>query len=1123
MESEERKVPVAVKTRLTNTIVRMCRQDLRPFAFVEGQGFASVAQELLNTGAQYGSSVDVGDVLSSAWTVSRHVEDEYEKAKKHVKEELQQCPDCVVTTDLWAEERTKTHYITITVHYLLDWTMVNRVLATREILGVKTHDNIRRTVESILQHVFDHLDEQNPQDSIIINLFRDAKTLVTHFKRTGLQKALDRSLKQAVVTWWNTRLAMLQSVRDALQSGKLHEVLLHRNELRYVNNLDPDLLEDIIQLLEPSDEATRHLSSDQKPTLHLVLPTKATLLKGLLFQKGDSVIVREVCIQKDFSLGKVTKSIEIHIGIDSMDDYVKERLKSWNLEELIPKFEDLFAYDAKYHRSCLGHYISEGNISAARNKYLSEKKLNEHERAFTELTEELTKTVFSKDMTVTTLNAVTESYSGKLSTAEGPAMCKSWKLKEKLRRHYGDKLIFIERPGKSDLICSSAITVGHAMKEASVLREKLAEDREPMPPQRTETLTDTQILHKAAGILRKSMEEVRHEPRFYIGSDKLSLLQCSKYVPDTLYDFVNWCVSSDAFRKVQSCNEDPALKDNLSVITFCHDLIAQCCSRRTPITLGLGIMIHHEFGSKALINKLHMMGHCVSYDEVRQFLTSAAADQLQSSKHVYIPNGLTRSTEHRIIDAAIDNFDQNEETLDGKNTTHCMAIVVYRRGDDTTAHNPIKRVPEKSLTALNSLDDEVQRYITPSRRPEPPAVEQQVIKSDSTKSQTAEGQDLLWKISRVMKEDKQRIPGWSAFNAYISTSGIPIATVQYMPFIRASPSDLSTIYTVLLKLTQLAEELGQSHILVIADLAIYSKAQQVLWSKPEALEKKVTMRMGGMHITMAFLASIGKLYGDGGLFNIITESDVYAEATARQMLQGKQLARGIRCIKLVSEALFRLFWIAMVSWLDKQGLSPLTDAQKHLLRDVQHAFCGNDQVSARQFLNEVETDLPDLRRKIQQFSESGVQQSATFKYWLNFIKGADLLLRMLRSERDANFELHLNCMSEAIPWFWAAGRMNYAKYLPVYIAEMKALEKSQPDSYKFMKDGGFVVRRVTCNCVATDQALEQTINREGKSQGGIVGFTLRKGALKRWLITRHVTSEYCDAMTELCDGAAHAP
>lgn len=401
--------------------------------------------------------------------------------------------------------------------------------------------------------------------------------------------------------------------------------------------------------------------------------------------------------------GESTRSKVLSAASERHDEKVHHRMLT---------HQDLFAYDAKYHRSCLGHYISERNISAARNKYLSEKKLSEYEEAFTKLIEEITSTVFSENMTVTTLNAVTESYVSKLSAAAGPSMYKSWKLKEKLIQHYGDELIFIERPGKSDLICSSAVTVGHAMREASILREKLTEDKEPMPQLRTETLTDNQILHKAAGILRTSMEEVRHEPQFYTGSDTLSLLQCSKYVPAEVYDFVNLCINSDAFRKLQTCNDDPALKKNLRVITFCHGLIAQCCSRLTPITLGLGIMIHHEFGSKSLINKLHMMGHCVSYDEVRQFLTSAAADQLQRSKRVYIPNGLTRSTEHGMIDAAIDNFDQNEETLDGKNTTHCMAIVVYRRGDDATVHNPIKRVPERSLTALNSCDldnEEVQR------------------------------------------------------------------------------------------------------------------------------------------------------------------------------------------------------------------------------------------------------------------------------------------------------------------------------------------------------------------------------------------------------------------------------
>jgi len=39
----------------------------------------------------------------------------------------------------------------------------------------------------------------------------------------------------------------------------------------------------------------------------------------------------------------------------------------------------------------------------------------------------------------------------------------------------------------------------------------------------------------------------------------------------------------------------------------------------------------------------------------------------------------------------------------------------------------------------------------------------------------------------------------------------------------------------------ISEELEHHHILVTADLGIYSKAQQILWSNPEPLVGKVTM------------------------------------------------------------------------------------------------------------------------------------------------------------------------------------------------------------------------------------------------------------------------------------------
>ena len=73
---------------------------------------------------------------------------------------------------------------------------------------------------------------------------------------------------------------------------------------------------------------------------------------------------------------------------------------------------------------------------------------------------------------------------------------------------------------------------------------------------------------------------------------------------------------------------------------------------------------------------------------------------------------------------------------------------------------------------------------------------------------------------------------------------------------RLVSSNLANCHATVQKLLIRQVGLGQSHILVTADLAIYSKAQQILWTKPDILEGKVTMRLGGMHLAMAFIASI---------------------------------------------------------------------------------------------------------------------------------------------------------------------------------------------------------------------------------------------------------------------------
>ena len=50
--------------------------------------------------------------------------------------------------------------------------------------------------------------------------------------------------------------------------------------------------------------------------------------------------------------------------------------------------------------------------------------------------------------------------------------------------------------------------------------------------------------------------------------------------------------------------------------------------------------------------------------------------------------------------------------------------------------------------------------------------------------------------------------------------------------------------------------------------------------------------------------------------------------------------------------------------------------------------------------------------------------------------------------------------------------------------------------------------------------VSHTVNRQAKSQEGIIGFTLRKGALLRWLLTRHVTGSYAEAMKAMSTTAS---
>ena len=89
----------------------------------------------------------------------------------------------------------------------------------------------------------------------------------------------------------------------------------------------------------------------------------------------------------------------------------------------------------------------------------------------------------------------------------------------------------------------------------------------------------------------------------------------------------------------------------------------------------------------------------MSYDELRHFLTSAAENELYHVENcIYISSSIDITTVDRsLVQKGGDNVDINFQTIDGNNTLHAMARVLFQEQatDKAPTQERIPRVPEK--------------------------------------------------------------------------------------------------------------------------------------------------------------------------------------------------------------------------------------------------------------------------------------------------------------------------------------------------------------------------------------------------------------------------------------------
>ena len=151
--------------------------------------------------------------------------------------------------------------------------------------------------------------------------------------------------------------------------------------------------------------------------------------------------------------------------------------------------------------------------------------------------------------------------------------------------------------------------------------------------------------------------------------------------------------------------------------------------------------------------------------------------------------------------------------------------------------------------------------------------------------------------------------------------------------------------------------------------------------------------------------------------------------------------------------------------------------------DVRHT------INAQEQLENAMRGMNDLTKE---FSQEMTENSRNFAFWDNLIAMILILLQFIEAERKSTWQFHLDAVKKMIPYFFVTGHTNYARWTPVYIADMEELHVTAPEVFQQFVAGNHTVNRSSAkfSAVWSDMALEQSANCHSKSKvGGTIGIT----------------------------------
>ncbi|KAE8749717.1 hypothetical protein FOCC_FOCC003457 [Frankliniella occidentalis] len=688
-------------------------------------------------------------------------------------------------------------------------------------------------------------------------------------------------------------------------------------------------------------------------------------------------------------------------------------------------FADLVAAEAFYHKSCNVRYfggLQKENKNSAGRAPEVDKAL-----AFDSLCNHLVTT----NECQFSLNRLVEKMKEFSPTGE---VYSRHHLKYRLEEHFKEEVIITDIPGE-DAIVNLRCVANKILFNTWRKNKHSAEENARL-----------EAVRAAAVIVKQDIQSfVFHMDNY----PPLENILEDNFVPETLKLFLDTVITSQS----ATCKQIVRKKSffGQSIVTACRPK-----SYISPIMLCHGLYLQRKIGSKEAVDLAYALGVSVSYNETLRYVQN----------YVKMPSSIDADPGN-FYQFVFDNADVNVCTLDGHNTFHSLGgCKISTPGSVTPARSVPRLKLEKSqdiaLTNRIEMVEYNKAFSTGLKQiVVKPLALSTAVPPNVVKALTL---DFLWLAGSWA--EVPRSPSWAGYmSACLRPTGSFVATssVTPVPFINLDPGNLETLYSALLFALKVCKKLKQLICFVTFDQPLYLKSRDIVEASLEL--KGVIVRLGGFHLLMSFMGSIGSIMEESGLADLWAQ--VYAPASVPAMLGGKAYARALRALLLTQTALGMLL-------LEKSTFHAKAEISALHIQVLQGA--PPDEAVATQ----IAVALYDA---ITATGEQAALESRTAMLWWQFFQMVTHIRTFIRAERTGDWGLHLYSIQRMLPFFHAAAHINYAKTAHLYLQDMSDLNQKMnteesEEFTKFTCEGYFTIRRSEAywGGVWSDMIIEQVLN-----------------------------------------------